>query len=52
MPDICHIHIRRIHTQAADALSQVQAVSLNSSPAIDFEQLALTLDDDPELSKL
>ena len=45
-------HIQGSNNQAADALSQVQAVSQNSSPVIHFEQLAIAQRDNPELSKL
>ena len=45
-------HIQGRDNQAPDALSRVQAVSQNSSPVIDFEQLAIAQRDDHELSKL
>ena len=45
-------HIQGSDNQAVEALSQVQAVFQNSSPVIDFEQLAIAQCDDPQLSKL
>ena len=45
-------HIQGSNNKAANALSRVQAVSQNSSPVIDLEQLAIAQRDDTELSKL
>ena len=46
------LHIQGSNNQAADALLRVQGVSPNSSPVIDFEQLAITQCHHPVLSKL
>ena len=48
--DILRIQVS--NNQAADALLREQAVSQNSSPVIDFRQLAIAQRDNHELSKL
>ena len=45
-------HIQGSDNQAPDALSRVQEVFLDFSPVINFDQLAITQRDNPELSKL